>query len=255
MSYHIFDFNNKDIIEPQYNFDNIIIGKRIKIDVDNNIYYIYYNDPDLVSAPKEIYIRLPKIRLIYNMANHKYNQLKIPIYPNWEQSENFIQFIKTVETDIYSCFQEKKINKEFCSLLSKKNGFAFIKTKLGDQYKITSNLDKQVTLNDFKINGEIEMVIKISFIWSNAEKIGLSSQLYQIKYYGPPEQLEIDFIDINPPTKPINKIPPVIPTPPILPPPTVMNDTFPQIKLKMIPSVKDLQNAIKLLKPANKENS
>ena len=36
---------------------------------------------------------------------------------------------------------------------------------------------QKITLNDFKINGEIEMVIKVSFIWSNAEKIGLSSQL------------------------------------------------------------------------------
>ena len=84
MSYHIFDFNKEgnDKSSPQYNFDDVIIGKKIKIDIDNNIYYIYYNDMNLTMAPKEIYIKLPKIRLIYSMANHKYNQIKIPIYPN-----------------------------------------------------------------------------------------------------------------------------------------------------------------------------
>ena len=69
---------------------------------------------------------------------------------------------------------------------------------------ITSTLNKNVTFNDFKINSEIELVVKISYIWlsKKTKKYGLSCQLCQIKYNGLPEQQNIDFID----EKPIKKI-------------------------------------------------
>jgi hypothetical protein len=246
MSYHLIDFNSSSL---EYNFDNVIIGKKIKLDNDNSMYRIYYNMDESTESPKEIYIKLPRIRLIYSLANNKYNTIKIPIYPNWERTDKFIEFIEKFETDIYSCFQTKKMNKEFSSLISKKNNFTCIKTKLGDNYKITSNMGRTITLNDFKVNGEIEMVVRISYIWSNEKNIGLSSQLYQIKYYAPPELLEIDFIDIQPIKETKETIKPYIPI--INNPSTIPsnnNETFPQIKLKMVPSVKDLQNALKSLK-------
>ena len=247
MSYHIIDLSNK---APDFNFDNMIIGRRITNQSNDSMkYYIYYNDPHSEEGPKELYIRLPKLRLIYGMGNNKYNMIKIPIYPNWEITNNCIEFIKNLETMIEECFNSKKINKEFSSLISKKNNIFFIKTNLTDTVKITSpdinTLDSLNPMNDFKINGMIEMVIKISYVWVNGEKMGLSSHLHQIKYYPPPEQIQFDFIDPQP--KQVHL--PVIVKPVVEP--KTQQTLPPQMKIKMIPSISDLKNAIKGLKAVN----
>jgi hypothetical protein len=270
MSYYLIDFTTKN---NDFVFDNIIIGRKIKIDQDNAKYYIYYQN-DQSDTPKEIYIRLPILRLIYSLANHKYNQVSIPIYPNWDGTNKFIQFIKQFEQDIEECFNKKNIKNQWSSLINKKNMLSFIKANISPNLKITSNINnKNITLEDFKINGQIDMVIKISYIWLNSSKIGLSSQIYQIKYLAPPEQLDVNFIDpddIIYPSKSIlsnltNQIPP---PPPFFPNTTNivlkslnMAGTIPtpelptQIKLKIIPSIKDLQKAIKDLRPViNKED-
>ena len=54
------------------------------------------------------------------------------------------------------------------------------------------------------------MVIKLDYIWIKNKKCGLSINLYQIKYYSPATQNDIDFIDEN-----IHTI--LIPRPPLLP--------------------------------------
>lgn len=266
MSYYLIDFTSKT---NDFNFDNLIIGRKIKIDQDNAKYYIYYQN-DQSDTPKEIYIRLPILRLIYSMANHKFNQLSIPIYPNWEGTNKFVEFIKKLEQDIEECFNRKNIKKEWVSLLNKKNMLNFIKASINDNIKISSNIEnKNITLNDFKINGQIDMVIKLSMIWSKQSKMGLSSQIYQIKYLAPPDQLNINFIDPEVPKKSLIPMPPPSPPqifnlgPKLVNPeeialkslnmsgmtvPTQSNELPPQIKLKIIPSVKDLQKAIKGLK-------
>lgn len=254
MSYYLIDFSKKS---NNFNFDNLIIGKKIKIDQENCKYYLYYQT-NQEETPCEIYIRLPKIRLIYNMANHKYDKLAIPIYPNWDLTNNFVEWIKKFELDIQECFSESKIPREFVSILGKKNMLNLFKCYINDKPKITSNLeDKPIGLSDFKINGQIEMVIKLSYVWANNTKYGLSSSIYQIKYHGPPEQLDINFIDPEPVKKPIY----ISPAPPIvfkqssstIAEPTIkpkQEQQLPaQIPIKMIPSLKDLQKAIKSLKP------
>jgi hypothetical protein len=200
MSYYLIDFGSSKV---DFNFDNLIIGRKIKSDTDNSKYYIYYqNEPN--ETPKEIFIRLPKLRLIYNLANQKFNQLNIPIYPNWEQTNNFIKFIQKLELDINDCFSNKKINKEWVSIINKKNTLNFIKTSIYENYKITSDIEnKNVSFDDFKLNGQIDVVIKLSYIWCKNNKIGLSSQLYQLKYFAPPDQLDINFIDPEEPKKSI----------------------------------------------------
>lgn len=234
MSYHLIDFES-------FNFDNLIIGKKIKSDQDNLKYYIYYQQEN--ETPKEIYIKLPRLRLIYNLANQKFNQLNIPIYPNWEQTNNFINFIQKFESDINECFLNKS-NKEWISIINKKNSINFIKTNVYENYKITSDIEnKKITINDFKINGEIDVVIKISYVWSKNNKIGLSSQLYQIKYFAPPDQLEINFIDPEEKKQVITKI--INPEVKLAEKSTLLN---------RVPNIKDLQKAIKGLKPiVNKE--
>jgi hypothetical protein len=257
MSYYLIDFTSKT---NDFNFENLIIGRKIKIDQDNAKYYIYYQN-EQSDTPKEIYIRLPIIRLIYPMGNHKYNQILLPIYPNWEGTNRFIEFMKKLEQDIEECFNKKNIKKEWASLINKKNLLNFIKTNLNDNIKITSNVENnKITLSDFKINGQIDIVIKLSYIWSKSSKIGLSSQIYQIKYLAPPEQLEINFIDPEVPKKSFISIPhpfgSINPTTNLPNPESIAMKSIvqtpempPQIKLKMIPSIKDLQKAIKGLKP------
>jgi hypothetical protein len=258
MSYYLIDFNS----EINYDFDNIIIGNKIKIDEIRSKYYIYYQ-PDN-DNPKEIFLKLPKIRLIYSLANQKYNQVKIPIYPNYDLTKNFIKFIQNLESDIKNCFIKKCPKLEYISLISSNNNLKFIKTDINKNIKITSDVGSKIELSDFKINGQIELVIKLSYIWNKSNiRFGLSSSLYQIKYYAPPEQLDINFIDPEP----------IIETP-IPPPLPLMNKTpeaiisrsyvmassnsapLPQqIKVGIVPSISDLQKAIKNLKSkSNKLN-
>jgi hypothetical protein len=234
MSYHLVDITKED---TQYS--EVVIGKKINLD-NMSKYYIYCKSNEM-DDPKEIYIKVPKLRLIYNLANQKYSQVKIPIYPNWKNTDKFIDFIKKMEDEILSNISKKK---EISSLVSKKNGLMFIKTRINDDLKITSNLNDKVTLNDFKLNGMIEMIIKINYVWVCEDKIGLSSQLYQIKYHAPPEQLDVDFIDEVKPKINIPIGPPIV-GPPIIPPP---NNVPEQIGIRMVPSIKDLQCALKKLK-------
>ena len=268
MSYYIVDLSQLDNT-VEFNFDYLLIGKKIKIDQTNSKYYIYYNVSNLQN---EIYIKTPKIRLIYNLANSKYSNLSIPIYPIWKLTTEFINWVVDFENNINESFTHSK-KKEFISIITKKNNLFFLKGFLNDNTKITSNYKKNISLSDFALNAEIEIVLKISYIWLNNVKYGLSSTIYQIKYYGLPEQLNIDFIDydekyitdspsfspifsINDPNKTEfmsdshTAIPNIIPPPP--PPP--MQQSRPSLipskdRVSLIPSLKDLQSALKKLKP------
>ncbi len=251
MSYYLLDFTKK----INFSFDNLIIGKKISLDNDNYKYYIYYQENE-IESPKEIYIRLPQLRIIYNLGNYKYNQLSIPIYPSWEGTNNFIEFIENLERDIIECFNQKNIKKEWKSILLKKGNMTFIKANVFDKFKITSNtLSTNITLTDFKINGQIDIVLKISYLWSKGINIGLSSQIYQIKYLAPPCQLDINFIDEE---KKI-VLPQLIPlAPPLAPQLPILlkqekTDKIDKVEkvVKVIPSVNDLQKAIKGLKSVN----
>jgi len=268
MSYYIVDLSQLDNT-VEFNFDYLLIGKKIKIDQTNSKYYIYYNVSNLQN---EIYIKTPKIRLIYNLANSKYSNLSIPIYPIWKLTTEFINWVVDFENNINESFSHSK-KKEFISIITKKNNLFFLKGFLNDNTKITSNYKKNISLSDFALNAEIEIVLKISCIWLNNVKYGLSSTIYQIKYYGSPEQLNIDFIDydekyitdspsfspifsINDPNKTefisdshiatSNIIPP--------PPPPPIQQSRPSLipskdRVSLIPSLKDLQSALKKLKP------
>lgn len=196
MSYYLIDFSSTDNI-INFDFDNIIIGKKIKTEHVSK-YYIYYQN-DTSSVPQNIYIRLPKLRNIYNLGNNKFNQLNIPIYPNYNLTNNFIKFIEKLEHDIKECFIKKFPRMNFVSIISKKNNLTLIKTNINDKLKITSDLDKkEITLNDFQINSQLEIVIKLNYIWNkNDTNFSISNNIYQIKYHAPPDEHNIDFLDNN----------------------------------------------------------
>lgn len=191
MTFHLIDINNID----SFIFDNIMISKKIELNENKSKYYIYYNSDD---SPKEIYIRVPSVRLLYALSNHKYNQITIPLTPIYDKLNRMIKFIKKLENHIFGQLKETDTELEFNRIINKKNSFHFIKTNIDDnKVKITSNLNGKITLADFKINAEIEMVIKLDYIWNKNNLYGLSSNLYQIKYLGIPAQLNIDFIDFD----------------------------------------------------------
>lgn len=249
MSYHLINFDNQ---ETNFDFENFIIGRKIPIDDDLSKYYIYYQD-DENTAPKEIYLKVPILRLIYSLSNLKYNQINIPVYPKWSKTARFVDWIESFENNIIECFSNKKINKEFISLISKKKLLNFLKIGLGitPEYKITSTFKENLTLSDFKINSQIQMILKINHIWQKGSKMGLSSQLYQINYIATPEQQGINFLDDE---KPFIKNMPIIknipPPPPPLPP--INNNNTPdkneKTNLKFCPTMADLQSALKKLK-------
>lgn len=193
MSYYLINLEIESDIE-NFNLDNIIIDNKIEIDSDNYKYLLYYLDNDI---PKEIYIKLPKIRLVNDWINLKYNQLKIRITPKYEKTDRIIKMITSLEDKIkIHKFFNKKKKLEFVSLLVKETAY-HIKTFFQDnKTKISSDISgKNIKMIDFKTNGEIQMVIKLNNIWQKNEKYGLSSQLYQIKYFASPNEQNINFID------------------------------------------------------------
>jgi len=242
MSYYLIDFTKKNF---KFNFDNLIIGKKINTGQAYFKYYIYYNDNDVLS---EIYIKLPKIRSIYNLSNYKFNSLNMPIYPTFDAITIFITFIKTLEKYIIDYFKKKK---EFISLLSKKESLEFIRMNIDDETKMTSNTNtnKIVGIKDFKANSQLGIVLKFEYIWANKIKFGISSQIYQIKYYPPPE---IDFIDSDNELEIINPIKknPIIPIKKTSIQPAKIDIIKPVCNMR--PSLHDINNALKTLKNIKK---
>lgn len=181
MSYNLFDFENDIKLE------NLIIGKQLNFE-NNNKYYIYYLD----SKPKDIYIKLPPTRLIYNYKNNKFNQIKLPIYPLWEKNKQFISKIKSIEKYIQNKFKTDNV---FVSCLDKKEKITSLKLNLNLDFKIKIGRNINLNIKDLKVNGEVEGIISIPYIWEKNEKYGLSINIYQLKYIAPLDENELDFYD------------------------------------------------------------
>ena len=219
------------ILTQSDDLEDIVIGNKLKSDEVYSKYYMYYLvDNDL----RDIYIKTPKLRLIYPLNNLKYNQISLLLYPEHNINTEFINFIKKIETYVKELFSKKK---EFISLIQYKNKMTYLKATLNNSVKITSNTNTPTTLDDFKINSQIELIIKISYIWMNNEKFGISSLIYQIGYYGTLEQLNLDLLNIN-----------VLKTTTKSTIPIITDVINKQTKTSLIPSEHDLVNMIKNLK-------
>jgi hypothetical protein len=233
-----------------FNIDNIIFGKKISSDNISRYYLYYKNNNDAC----EIYINLPKIRMIYNnFLNQKYSKINIPIYPMWERPDAFIKFIEYFETTIIEAFNSKLT---FHSLLSERKALKLFKVCMKNTPKIISSLGNNITFNDFKLNSEMELVVKISYAWfsKKTNMYGLSCQLSQIKYYGIPEQLKIEFIEDTKTQSLQSSQMSQVPPPPLLQPIEVykksLSKTSSEVNniVKLVPSIADLENALKKLK-------
>jgi len=246
MTFHVINFNTDNIL---FNFDNLIIGRRIQLDNNSSKFLIYYQESEFSDA-KEIYLKLPNIRLLYKLGYSKFNQEQIPIYPNYDLTNNFITFIKNLEDNIKECFIQKYPDIELNSIIYKKNNISYIKAYLDDNIKIITNVNN-IKLTDLKLNNQIGLIIKINHIWNKNNKIGINSELFQLKYYPSPIELNINFFDNEQPI--IEKIsePKIIQNKPVI-------TNIPAVPLPIIrppiPSIADLNNAIKKLKPASVKN-
>ena len=224
MSYYLLDFNNN----IEFDYDKILIGKKISNDEETAKYYMYY----VIDSPKELYIKLPKIRYIYNLGNYKYNQLNIPLYPLWDKLSKFLKFIKELETNIFSVFENKISNCEMTNLIYKKNQISFMKINVFENFKLYNN-NKEITFNDIKINNEIEIIVKINFIWNKNNKFGLSCNLIQINNITLPDNfIKQQVIENTDKKKSLG----------------IISSGPPSILSGFVPSVSDLTNALLKIK-------
>jgi hypothetical protein len=189
MNYYLID------IDTEIDFNKIIIGDVVYVNDELQKVYIYYLD----DKPKEILIKIPPIRLIYSYKNLKYNQIRLPIYPNWEKTIKFIKFIKKLEKFIKSNIKCNDI--EFINSIEKNQNISSIKLNINPNIKINSLIN--TTLNELKTNSEVECIINISFVWIKKTSYGLSLSCYQLKYTPKIDYSNVDFFDE---VKPLNKI-------------------------------------------------
>ena len=190
MSYFIIDFET----DSKYNFDNIIIDDKLILSNESNKYLIFYDKYNAY----ELYLKIPRIRLTFDWNNMKYNNIKLRITPKYSKSDNFIKYILDLEDYIITSKNIKKKNLEFMSILEKERGVYYLKTFLNEnKILITSDLDTKIKFTDFKNNGEIQIILKICGVWQKNNKYGLSTNIYQIKYYAPPEDHKKDMFENN----------------------------------------------------------
>jgi hypothetical protein len=238
MSYYFIDYEN------EVNFDNIIIGPNIRFDNNSSRNFIYYLD----NSPKEILIKMPLTRLMYNFQNLKFNQTKLPMYPIYDKTKRFFNFIRALENHVQLNIDTESI---FCKSIEKNNTLKTIKINFNPNLKISSVLEG-LKINDLQQNGEVEFIIKICHIFNNNSRYGLKLSVYQLRYIPPIEQLDIDFYanlpKINNVKKEDDHIKTLLDNNMKLSPPLLPNLN------KIIPSVKDLQSMISKLKKTNKDD-
>jgi hypothetical protein len=181
MSYYIHDFKN------DFDFDKLIITKQIKIDNNSFRYNLYYLD----DVPKDLFIKLPPIRLIYNYSNLKYSQIKLPLFPQYDKILKCLSFFKKLQKIIK---EKLALNKIFSNSIEKKDNLKLLKFNISPEFK------------DLKTNGELTGLINISYIWENENSYGLSLSLSKFNYTPKVENFNDIFIDdVNYKINPIQK--------------------------------------------------
>ena len=182
MSYFIIDINT------EFDINKIILGTPVIVNDELTKVYIYYLDNDV---PKELFLKVPPLRLIYSYKNLKFNQIKLPIYPIWNNTTKFIKLIKKIEKHIrvnINC--DKGV---FVNSIEKADNLTTLKMNITQNVKISSQI--YTSLCDLKINGEVETIFNISYVWIKKNSYGLSLSCYQIKYTPRVEEINIDFFD------------------------------------------------------------
>lgn len=175
-------------LDTEFDYNKLIIGKKIAIDDKISRYYIYYLDKD--KRPKDFYIKLPSIRLIYSYKNNKYNQIKLPLFPLYDETKKLVIFLKKLKIHIE---ENIKSTKKFNNMIEKKDNLKLLKLHLANDIKIKYKNDN-LEITDLLVNSEIQGIINIPYIWENEINIGLTIIISKIYYY-PKIESELLFID------------------------------------------------------------
>ena len=181
MSYYLYDF------EEEFDYDKLIIGDKIKLENNSYRQYIYYLD----KTPKDFYIKLPSIKLIYSYKNNKYNQIKMPLYPMYDKTSKLVSFLKKLKKKI------KEINetdKKYSDSIEKKENLKLLKINIHNDFKVTHKNEK-IDIKELKTTSEIYGIINIPYIWENENSYGLSLNVTKMFYTPKIEDDFVDFID------------------------------------------------------------
>lgn len=178
MNYYLYDF------EEEIDYDKIIIGDKIKLENNSYRHYIYYLD----TTPKDFYITLPSIKLIYSYKNNKYNQIKIPLYPMYDKINKLVYFLKKLKRKIKEL---NKTEKKYSNSIEKKDNLQLLKININNNFKVTCQNDK-LDIKELKTLSEIYGIINIPYIWENENSYGLSLNISKMVYI---PKIEDDFVD------------------------------------------------------------
>lgn len=242
MNYYIVDCNNKNI---EFKFDSIILDDNIPISENRLKSIIYYSEViDGKKYLKDLYIKTPKIRLEYDLVNNKFNQLKLKLFNKYNNNFNFIKFMDDLQNNITERKKYKNKNLEFTNIFTKEKNTTYIKLYFNENLKITSDNNKNYNISDLRANCEIQLVFKLTHLWENNIKYGLSANISQIHYYAPIYEHQLNFFNLIPPPILITNKPPLHqqhhPSPPL--PPKLQPDETPKPKLfidsNMLKSIK-----------------
>ena len=144
----------------QFDTHNIIINKKIKNNIieDSYFYRLIYSDDLFSSNGLFVLFTFTNIKI-----EHYYNKIKCNFEDNHKNNKN-IEIIKNIENDILN-----KLHNVEHKILS---------TKLKDQlnnYNIKLFEDKNTPIKNFN---SINIILKISGIWSTSSEIGVTFKFY-----------------------------------------------------------------------------
>jgi hypothetical protein len=182
MSYYLYNF------EEDFDYDKLIIGDKIKLENNSYRYYIYYLD----KTPKDFYIKLPSIKLIYSYKNNKFNQVKIPLYPIYDKIEKLISFFKKLKKKIKEFVPTEK---KYSDSVEKKENLKLLKINISNEFKFNSNNEK-LDIKELKTTSEIYGILNIPYIWENENSYGLSLNATKMFYLPKIDDDNVNFIDI-----------------------------------------------------------
>lgn len=181
MSYYLYNF------EEEFDYDKLIIGDKIKLENNSFRYYIYYLD----KVPKDFYVKLPSLKLIYSYKNNKYNQIKIPLYPIYDKTDQLVKFLKKLKKKIKETLNSDKIYSES---IEKKDNLKLLKINISNDFKVNYKNEK-IDIKELKTTSEIYGIINIPYIWENENSYGLSLNISKLVYIPKIEDDQVDFID------------------------------------------------------------
>lgn len=186
-----------NILIDIYNFEdeikNIILSK--KISYESSSRYFIYGESKNDDTLKNILIRIPPIRLLYNYSNQSFNQLNFPLNPTYSKTKKFNSLILTLENVLQELLN--KPNLEWISNFKKIKNIKNIKLNYFNNVKIISDDDKVFEVKDFEAGSEVEIIVNLSHLWLKEKRVGISYDICQIKYKSLKNLIENNYFEIK----------------------------------------------------------